>query len=371
MNLSNDQRTVLTLDAGGTNFVFSAYRGGKEIARPITLPSNAHDLDRCILTIYSGFSHVIASLDRPADAISFAFPGPADYPMGIIGDLPNFKAFNGGVPLGPMLEEHFRLPVFINNDGNLFAYGEALAGFLPDLNRRILENGGIKQFRNLVGLTLGTGFGCGVVLNSVLLCGDNSNDAGIHNTPNKFNAAWNAEESISTRAIQRVYCGQAGLAVNPSLMPRDIYEIASGKAPGNREAALLAFREFGEALGNSVATMLTLIDGIVVIGGGLAAAWKYFAPAMFEEINRMYVTPSGEKYARLAGPVYDLENESTFAEFANGSVRSLTLPGSDRHVTYDELQRTGVGLSKLSASAAIAIGANAFAVQELNAKSIT
>ena len=367
MLLSNDNHLILTLDAGGTNFVFSAYQGGREIVKPITLPSNAHDLDRCIDTIYSGFEKVSAELPRPADAISFAFPGPADYSLGIIGDLPNFKAFNGGVPLGPMLEERFGLPVFINNDGNLFAYGEALAGFLPDLNRRIIDHGGIKQFRNLVGMTLGTGFGCGIVLNNILMEGDNSNDAGIHNTSNRYNPVWNAEESISTRAIQRVYCEGAGLH-STSLMPKDIYEIAVGLSQGNREAAIRSFQIFGEALGNSVANMITLIDGIVVIGGGLATAWDLFAPAMFKEIDRMYFSPSDEEYARLSVKVYNLEDKNTFEEFATGSVRSISLPTGNRTIRYDELQRVGVGLSKLSASKAIAIGANAFAVQRLTGK---
>ena len=287
MALSEDKNVILTLDAGGTNFVFSAYQGGVEIVEPIVSPSNAHDLEKCINTIFAGFDSVAAKLSQPADAISFAFPGPADYAMGIIEDLPNFKAFNGGVPLGPILEEKFGLPVFINNDGNLFAYGEALAGFLPDLNNRIIENGGIKQFKNLVGLTLGTGFGCGIVINDCLLEGDNSCDAGIHNTSNKFKINWNAEESVSTRAIQRVYCEEAGIEMTDSLMPKDIFDIAKGTAEGNKKAAFQTFHVFGEAIGNSIANMTTLIDGIVVIGGGLAAAWELFAPAMFAEINRM------------------------------------------------------------------------------------
>ncbi len=77
---------------------------------------------------------------EPPVAISFAFPGPADYPAGIIGDLPNLPAFRGGVALGPMLEEKFGIPVFINNDGDLFVYGEAIAGFLPYVNG-LLEAG--------------------------------------------------------------------------------------------------------------------------------------------------------------------------------------------------------------------------------------
>lgn len=366
MTLSEDKNVVLTLDAGGTNFVFSAYQGGKEIVKPIVSASNAHDLDKCINTIFSGFESVKSALSQPADAISFAFPGPANYALGIIEDLPNFKAFNGGVPLGPILEEKFGLPVFINNDGNLFAYGEALAGFLPELNNRIVANGGIKQFKNLVGLTLGTGFGCGIVSNNILLEGDNSCDAGIHNTSNKFKTGWNAEESVSTRAIQRVYCAEAGFEMNTNLMPKDIFEIAKGTAHGNQAAALKAFAVFGEGLGNSIANMITLIDGVVVIGGGLAASWELFAPAMFAEINRQYADTAGNLYARVSVKVYDLEDDSTFGEFSKGHIQSLTIPASNRIVQYDNIARVGIGLSKLSASSAIAIGANAFAMQKLN-----
>ena len=103
-------------------------------------------------------------LPEPPVAISFAFPGPADYKNGIIGDLPNFPAFRGGVALGPFLQKHFDIPVYINNDGDLFAYGEALAGALPELNAAIKAAGGTKQYKNLLGITFGTGFGGGVVV---------------------------------------------------------------------------------------------------------------------------------------------------------------------------------------------------------------
>lgn len=87
----HDSRTVVTLDAGGTNLVFGAMKGCEYITEPITYPSNAHDLDLCLDTMVSGFREVIDSLDEKPVAISFAFPGPADYPNGIIGGfLPNF-----------------------------------------------------------------------------------------------------------------------------------------------------------------------------------------------------------------------------------------------------------------------------------------
>ena len=80
-----DRRIVITLDAGGTNFVFGAVQGDRFVVEPITLPSNSDRLDRCLETMVEGFRTVISRLPEQPVAISFAFPGPADYPRGIIG----------------------------------------------------------------------------------------------------------------------------------------------------------------------------------------------------------------------------------------------------------------------------------------------
>ena len=128
MGYASDPRVVLTLDAGGTKFAFSAVQSERLVVEPVTLPSNAHDLKRCLETIVLGFTKVREKAPVPPAAISFAFPGPADYPNGIIGDLGNLPGFRGGVALGPMLEEKFGIPVFMNNDGDLFVYGEAIGG---------------------------------------------------------------------------------------------------------------------------------------------------------------------------------------------------------------------------------------------------
>ena len=170
-----DNRVVITLDAGGTNLVFGAMQANKFIVEPITMPSNADDLDKCLATMVEGFQAVIDKLEAKPVAISFAFPGPADYPNGIIGGyLPNFPSFREGVALGPFLEYKFGIPVFINNDGDLFAYGEALGGALPEVNARLEELGCPKKYKNLIGYTFGTGLGIGVVVNGRLNRGDNS-----------------------------------------------------------------------------------------------------------------------------------------------------------------------------------------------------
>jgi glucokinase len=172
VSYAKDPRVVLTLDAGGTQFVFSAVQCDREVVPALALPSNGHDLTACLETTIEGFSRVRDEAPAAPVAISFAFPGPADYPRGIIGDLGNLPGFRGGVPLGPMLEERFGIPVFINNDGDLFAFGEAIAGLLPWVNDLLEQAGSPKRYRNLLGATLGTGFGGGIVRDGRLLLGD-------------------------------------------------------------------------------------------------------------------------------------------------------------------------------------------------------
>jgi len=364
MNYSNDKRVVMTLDAGGTNFVFSAMQAGKEIIDPVNLPSNGDDLDKCLQTIISGFHTVKKGLAEMPAAISFAFPGPADYPAGIIGDLGNLPAFRGGVALGPLLENEFNLPVFINNDGDLFTLGEAIAGFLPDINSRLAEAGSPKRFNNLFGITLGTGFGGGLVRNGELYRGDNSAACEIWITRNKLFPASFAEEGASIRAVQRVY--EEITADKNNLTPKEIFDIASGTKAGNPSAAREAFRRLGETVGDALANAMTLIDGLVVIGGGLSGAHPLILPEMINEMNGSLETLQGDPVSRLVAKVYNLEDTTAMARFLTGSKQQITIPGTDKTILHDPEQRMGIGISRLGTNKAVAIGAYVFALDNLD-----
>ena len=362
---SHDNRTVITLDAGGTNFVFGAMRANEFIVDPITVPSNAHDLDLCLRTMVDGFRKIIDRLDEQPVAISFAFPGPADYPNGIIGGyLPNFPSFRDGVALGPFLEATFGIPVFINNDGDLFAYGEALGGALPQVNARLEALNSPKRYKNLVGYTFGTGFGVGIVVDNRLNRGDNSCVETFCLRHKKMPDVI-VEEGVAVRAVKRVYGELAG---NPDhgLEPKEICEIADGKREGDREAAKAAFAELGEIAGDAMATAVTLTDGLIVIGGGITAARKYIMPALLGELRAKMRQLNGDTLDRVQMKVYDLDDESEFAAFARGDLRPLQVYGSDRFVAYDPQKRVGVMISKLSASRAISVGAYAFALSMLD-----
>ncbi|WP_455674005.1 ROK family protein [Phocaeicola sp.] len=359
----DDKRIVMTLDAGGTNFVFSAICGGEEIVTSVTLPAVADNLDACLENLVKGFTVIKELLPEPPVAISFAFPGPADYEAGIIGDLPNFPSFRGGVALGPFLEKTFGIPVFINNDGNLFAYGEALTGFLPELNRKLQEAGSMKRYSNLLGITLGTGFGAGVVIGGELLQGDNGSGGDVWCLRNKKYPGCIVEESVSIRAVKRVYAECSGDA--SELSPKDIYDIAEGLRTGDRQAAIRAFEELGELAGDAIASAVTLIDGVVVIGGGVAGASKYILPALLKEMNSSLSMLDGTTFGRLQMKAFNLDDPDGFAGFAKGEAVKIEVSGTKLTVDYDPLKRIGVAVSRQGANRSIAMGAYVYALNHL------
>ena len=280
--------------------------------------------------------------------------------------LVNLPLFRGGVALGPMLEEKFGVPVFINNDGDLFAYGEAIAGLLPHVNELLESTDNPKRFHNLLGVTFGTGFGGGIVSNGELFLGDNSAQAEINRIRNRVHPYYSVEESVSIRGIKKSYSRDARIDEVICPTPQSIFEIGMGKVDGNKQVAIKTFDKFSIAAGDALANAITLVDGLIVLGGGLSGAWPLFLQNLVKEMNRKFEVPSGDHLDRLEIHVFNLENERSLKRFITGNTREIQVPLSNQKITYDPIKRIGVGISRLGTARAIAMGAYAFAINELD-----
>lgn len=365
-NYKKDNRIVLTLAAGGTQFVFSALKGYYAIIPPESYPANPDNLEKSLETIIYAFKKIIEQLPGKPTAISFAFPGPADYPNGIIENVGNLPAYADGVALGPMLEEIFRLPVFINNDGDLFTFGEATAGLLPYINKQFQQKGSTKRYHNLIGITLGAGFGGGIVRNNEIYIGDNSNAGEIWIMRDKLSPESFVEESVSMRAIVRNYRNLVKVQPDELYTSGDIYEIAAGKKSGDQKAALQSFELLGKSIGEALANAIALLDGLIVIGGGISDSYSLFAPSLFETLNGKIKRTDGTTIRRLPIIFYDLESETEQKNFFEGHEKTLNIPFSNKSFMYDSAKRSGIGLSRLGTSKAIAIGAYEFALRKID-----
>ena len=94
------------------------------------------------------------------NAIGIGVPSVVDVERGIIYDVINIPSWKE-VPLKSILEDHFSVPVFINNDANCFALGEKHFGLG-------------KSYNHIAGVTLGSGVGTGLILNDKLYAGKNA-----------------------------------------------------------------------------------------------------------------------------------------------------------------------------------------------------
>ena len=244
--------------------------------------------------------------------------------------------------LGPMLEAEFRRPVYINNDGNLFVYGEAIAGFLPYVNGLLETAGNPKRYRNLFGVTLGTGLGGGVVVDGRLLIGDNSIGGEAHLLRNVLDPApWRGGGGLYPRGA----AGLRGRGEHPPADapdPKTIAEIAAGRAPGDRDVAAAAFQRLGEVAGDALAQGLALIDGLAVIGGGISQAHGLFMPGLVAAINRPYANGDASIPRRLIARAFNMEDGTERAEFARSHVHEIIVPGTGQRVGYDAVPRTAV-----------------------------
>jgi hypothetical protein len=104
---------------------------------------------------------------------------------------------------------------------------------------------------------------------------------------------------------------------------------------------------------------------LAVIGGGIAGAYPLFLPHLVRAMNAPY-----EGYAtplrRLAPLAFRIDDPAERDAFLRGEVRGIEVPGSDRRILYDPMRRTAVGISRLGTSEAVAVGAYAFALRQLD-----
>jgi glucokinase len=363
MNPKTD--SVLVLDAGGTNLVFNAVTNGTIMDQTYSLSADSENLEDLLKKIMHGFHEINKRTGENGVAISFCFPGPADFENGIIGDLENLPFFRGGVPLKKMLENEFKLPVFINNDGDLFTLGEAIGGLLPEINRKLQAKHVDKQYKNLLGVTLGTGFGGGIVTDGHLFLGDNSAGAEINRMADPFNWSRSIEETLSIRGLKRLFAEESGLLQDEVPEPYFIFRIGMGQEKGDRPAALKAWEKFSVTLAEALANATTLIDGLVVIGGGLSGAYHLFLPNAIELMNRNFNRSDGGQFPRMEINAFNLEDKQGLEAFLKYEKKVVNVPFSQEQQIYFSEKKTGIGITRLGTSHSVAIGAYAFAMEQL------
>jgi len=202
--------------------------------------------------------------------IGVGSPGPLDYKNGIITTPVNLP-FNN-TPLKKIIQNKFNLPTLLDNDANCFTLGEALFG-------------NAKGFDNVIGLTLGTGIGGGIIINKKIYHGrGNAAELGhmtidYHGPKSKCGNDGCVETHAAARGI---LSRTKGLNVKSNI---ELHKLALK----NNKKAQKIFSEIGEFLGMAITNLNYIFDpDVIVLGGKISNSWKFFSKSMLKTIKKRY-----------------------------------------------------------------------------------
>ncbi len=251
-------KAIIGVDLGGTSISVGKVSGEK-IVKEIKQSVPAQADNPQIITDFI-IQAIDSVFDKEIESIGLGIPGLLNSKEGIIYDVQNIPSWKD-IHLKDILEERFKVNVFIDNDANCFALGE-----------RIYGKG--KKTHSFVGVTLGTGMGAGIVCNGNLHS-DLNGGAGEFGMIPYLDATY--EDYCSGKFFEMKYC----------LNGVEMFK----KVEAGETDAIKAYNEFGQHLGNALKAIIFSVDPEkIILGGSIAVAREYFENEMLKEMNSRVVT---------------------------------------------------------------------------------
>ena len=310
------------IDLGGTNLRVAVMRQEGTLTDTIALRTRLQE----------GRDTVVADMCEAVEAlrlrqkgtgkcvgVGVGTPGPLELPAGILRRPPNLPGWDG-FDVRQAIESRLQQPILLESDANVAALAEA-------------RFGAGKQYGvdSLCMLTLGTGVGNGIILHGHVWQGANgmAGEAGHmtvvpEGTPCGCGSRGCLELYASATGLRRMALESVAAAAQPhsalaqlahdnvSFQAHDVAKLAEA---GDAQAQAI-FTEMGRCLGLTLAALVNILNlPLYVLGGGSAAAWPLFAPALYRELReRAYVYRAtepneAEKAARTPGKTHVAQAE--------------------------------------------------------------
>ena len=267
---------VIGVDVGGTKILAGVLDpdGGVLERREVPTPISSQD------ALLDGLAASVRALPQDdVRAVGFGLPSRIDQPTGMALGAVNIPLRD--VPFRDLMQERLRLPVGVDNDGNLAAYAE-------------WRLGAGRGTRTMLMLTLGTGIGGGVIIDGrpyrgwaelghVVVVADGDP------CPGACTGRGHLEAVASGTAADR----RARRLLGPEARAGQLVERArAGDAAARAELA-----EMGRLLGAAIGSFVNVFGPeLVVLGGGFGlGAWDLLMEPALEVAHREALAPSGER----------------------------------------------------------------------------
>lgn len=255
---------IIGLDIGGTKIAIIEGSENAEILQRREIPTQPAE------PFTSTFERACAQIDtvihgavdagRVVDAMSVSIGGPLQIEAGIILSPPHLPNWVN-IPLKSLLVTRYKLPVFVEHDGNAGALAEFYFG-------------AARGTRNAIFLTAGTGLGGGMILNGELYRGatDTAGEVG------HIRLADSGPVEYGKAGSWEAFCSGAGMVklahdMHPGRWPealttRQLIDLALN---GDEHARQVIHRS-GEWLGRGLAILVDTLNPEVIVLGSLGGA---------------------------------------------------------------------------------------------------
>jgi len=251
---------ILTMDIGGTTFTSAIFDNHlNQLASSNEAYINDYGSKSELISAFTKqlsklYKNNNISMDEVI-GLGISAPGPLDSQKGLILDTPNLTMLKN-TNLAGLMEAELSVPVQIENDANLFVWGEWYRHY--------------KNESVVVGLTLGSGLGVGIVINGRVFTGAHGMGSEYGISPVKW-GVW--EDEISIEGIEKLSIKEFSEVKSP----KELFQMAKA----GDEKAQKIWQEFGHKLGLVSSHLVNLMDpAVIILGGGISRAFPYFTGSM-------------------------------------------------------------------------------------------
>lgn len=297
-------RYVVGIDVGGTNIVVGTVaEDGSEVLGLVSEPTIAEQgADAVVARIVKlARASIAAAGRREIVGAGIGSPGPLNTETGVVILTPNLGWVN--MPLRDRIADALQLPATLDNDANCAIFGEWWRGAAQGVD-------------HVVGLTIGTGVGGGIVLRGEIYHGASDVAGEIGHMTIEANGrrckcgndgcleAYASGPAIAARAVEGIESG-AETAL-PQYVAGDLSRLTAQvvyEAAHDGDAyALETVRDTAKLLGAGVANIVNIFnpDVVVICGGVTLAGEKLFGP-LRSEVQRRAFKPAWEVCRILPG----------------------------------------------------------------------
>jgi glucokinase len=297
-------RYLIGVDLGGTKIMAGALsEDGRHHYGMRSVPTQPEQgpemvIERLIALVEGVILDAMAETNaarRDFVGIGMGAPGPLDRKQGLVVVAPNLGWRN--VPLRDIVSTRLGIPVTIDNDANCATLGE-------------WWQGAARGAKTVVGFTIGTGIGGGIVIDGKLFHGASDVAGEIGHTTIELNGrhckcgnygcleAYASGPAIATRA-REVLVREESASLLPGMVDGDYDQITAqtvyDAAQNGDAVAQEVVRDTARYLGAGIASLLNILnpDTVVVAGGVTAAGEALFAP-LRAEVRRRAFRPAVE-----------------------------------------------------------------------------